>query len=78
MAMSQTDKDIHEMTRRINDISNSFKTLNTLMAKLVGEIGEVSQKLQAFYLNQHWVEYNDDAKMITIVEPCHDTNNIEY
>lgn len=35
MAMTQTDKDIHEMTRRITDISNSLKTLNTLVAKLV-------------------------------------------
>ena len=69
--MTQTDKDIHEMTRRITDISNSLKTLNTLVAKLVGEIGEVSQKL-------HYVEYNDDAKMTTIVEPCHDTNNVEH
>ena len=75
MAMTQTDKDIHEMTRRITDISHSLKTLNTLMAKLVGEIGEVSQKPSQ---KLHGVEYNNDAKTTTTVEPCHDTNNIKH
>ena len=68
--MTQTDKDIHEMTRRINDISNSLKTLNAIVAKLVGEIREVAQKLPR-------VEINDDAKVTTIVEPCYDANNEE-
>ena len=70
MAMTQTDKDIHEMARRFTDVSNSLKTLNTLMAKLVGAFGEVSRKLDC-------VEHNNDTKTTTIVEPCHDTNNIE-
>lgn len=71
MAMTQTDKDIHEMTRRFTDLSNSLKTLNTLMAKLVRVFEESSQKL-------HCVDYNNDTKMTTIAEPCHDTNNVEH
>ena len=71
MAMTQTDKDTHEMTRRITDISNSLKTLNALVAKLVGKNGEVSQK-------RHCIECNNDTKTTTIVEPCHDTNNVEH
>ena len=43
MAMTQTDKDIHEMTRRITDISNSIKALNKLVAKLVTSIEGIGQ-----------------------------------
>lgn len=45
MAMTQTDKDIHEMARRITDISNSIKTLNNLVAKLVTSIEVIGQNI---------------------------------
>lgn len=37
MAMSQTDKDIHEMVRKLNDICNALRTQNSLLAKLISE-----------------------------------------
>lgn len=37
MAMSQTDKDIHEMVRKLNDICNALRTQNALLAKIVNE-----------------------------------------
>lgn len=40
MALSQTDKDIHEINRTLHEIEQALKAQNVLLAKVIEKLGE--------------------------------------
>lgn len=40
MALSQTDKDIHEINRTLHGIEQALKAQNVLLAKVIEKLGE--------------------------------------